>query len=172
MKEQPTPFLRGWFRTAAAAIALVLLVHYWVFTVSPIHGHSMEPALRENDWVVVNKAIYGLDRPRNGDIVVLAGDDNGYWVKRVAGEPGDRIELAGGRLYRNGQKIDEPYTGEWSGETSYGPIVVEAGSYFVLGDNRGLNASLDSRAIGPVPLDHIKGRVDWIVWPIRSAGPL
>jgi len=49
---------------------------------------------------------------RHGDIVVfLSPSERGLFVvKRIIGIPGDRIHLRGGVVYRNGQKLDEPYT--------------------------------------------------------------
>lgn len=173
MKRQST--LLDWIKTSAAAVAVALLANHFLFTVSPVEGHSMEPTLQAMEWVFVNKAVYGLKRPKNGEVIVVEAQQDGgrrkeYLVKRIAGEPGDRIEISGGMLYRNGQQVDEPYTSGWSEESSYGPVVVGEGSYFVLGDNRLKNASMDSRTFGPVPEGRIKGRVDWIVWPFREAG--
>ncbi|HZG81463.1 MAG TPA: signal peptidase I, partial [Brevibacillus sp.] len=48
----------------------------------------------------------------------------------------------------------------------FGPITVEPGSVFVMGDNR--NNSMDSRMIGPVRLDHVVGRAEVVYWPLSS----
>jgi signal peptidase I len=173
MKRQST--LPDWIKTSAAAVLIALLANHFLFTVSPVEGHSMEPTLKEKEWVFVNKAVYGLTRPKNGEVVVVEAQPEDerrkeYLVKRIAGEPGDRIEISGGKLYRNGEQVDEPYTSGWTEEPSYGPVVIGEGSYFVLGDNRLKNASMDSRTIGQVAEGRIKGRVDWIVWPFREAG--
>lgn len=163
-----------WLKTSLIAIVIALIVHHFVFTLSTVQGHSMEPTLQEKQWVFVNKAVFWFDRPRAGEIVVLkepAGGGLGeeqYLVKRIVGEPGDRIEISGGKLYRNGLLLDEPYTDTLIEDSSYGPVIVEDGHYFVMGDNRHMKASLDSRTFQAVPRKLITGRADCIVWPLRE----
>jgi signal peptidase I len=93
--------------------------------------------------------------------------------------------MTDGTLYRNGQTIEEPYVSHLSPDTdptytafkwqldylvrsahasptylpsrnNWGPLVVPADNYFVLGDNR--DNSLDSRYWGFVPDSLIRGR--------------
>lgn len=76
------------------------------------------------------------------------GAEAGF-VKRVIGLPGDRIEIRDGFVYRNGQRLKEPYTAR--ARSTFGgtvtldckELVVSQGKLFVLGDNR--TGSLDSR---------------------------
>jgi signal peptidase I len=92
--------------------------------------------------------------PRKGLARVL-------YIKRVAGVPGDRLSLRHGKLYRNGQAVDEPYTAACDDrELCHFPrtITVPAARYYLLGDNRG--ASFDSRLWGPVPRRAVLARVE------------
>jgi signal peptidase I len=75
-------------------------------------------------------------------------------IKRVIGLPGDTIEIREGSLFRNGELLEEPYLLEQNmyGQASY---QVPEDHVFVLGDNR--NNSMDSRVIGFIPIDNIKG---------------
>jgi signal peptidase I len=84
-------------------------------------------------------------------------------IKRVVGLPGDRIALVGGRVTRNGTRLSEPYVRPCSDPacTFRQPVVIPAGDYFLLGDNRG--ASDDSRFLGPVPRA-------WIIGLVKSGG--
>jgi signal peptidase I len=83
-------------------------------------------------------------------------------IKRIIAVEGDRIAIRAGRAVVNGMALEEPYVEE--GDDRMVPDMLEtqvpAGHVFVLGDNRA--HSVDSRdrvAHGPVPLDHLIGRV-------------
>jgi signal peptidase I len=116
-------------------------------------------------------------------------------VKRVIGVPGDRIHLKDGVVYRNGEALKEPYAVyassfpddfrdqfptlvysdpgvdprwwlEMHRNAQNGEVVVPAGQYFVLGDNR--NHSRDSRYWGFVPRENIVARPVVIYFSLRS----
>ncbi len=57
-----------------------------------------------------------------------------------------QIEVAGSRF---GAPTDEPTLHDW------GPLVVPAGTFFMMGDNR--DDSVDSRYYGPVPRQNVRG---------------
>src|SRR5690606_26165993 len=83
------------------------------------------------------------------------------FVKRIAGLPGDRVEIRGGVLFINGAAIHEPYLER---QVMQHPIsadmparTIPPGEFFMLGDNRG--NSNDSRFWGNVPRNHLIGQV-------------
>lgn len=165
-----------WLKTAAIAFAIVLALHLFVFNLSTVEGHSMEPTLAEKEWLFVNKMIYMIRSPKVGEIVILEDpvdvnmgiDKPELLVKRVVGLPGDQIEIYNKKLYRNGKLVNEPYVDTEIEGYDYGPHIVEQGRYFVLGDNRHAQASKDSRAFGSVPESYIKGKAEFIVWPLKQ----
>jgi signal peptidase I len=99
-----------------------------------------------------------------------ASDQN--FIKRVVGVPGDRIEIRGGHVVRNGVRQRESFIRDCGGgpDCNLGAITVPADHYFMMGDNRG--ASDDSRYWGPVPRDWIIGGAFVSYWPPKRVGLL
>ena len=128
---------------------------------------------------------------RRGDIIVFRYplDISQDYVKRVIGLPGDRIRLLNKQVYLNGKPLNEPYKIH---KTSYidsyrdnfpsvpniplpeparemlekhvvnGEVIVPAGHYFAMGDNR--DNSADSRYWGFVPAENIVGKPVLVFW--------
>ena len=92
------------------------------------------------------------------------------YIKRVVGMPGDRIAVQAGHVIRNGARVPEPFAAPCGAgsECDLEPIVIPAGHYFLMGDNRGNSA--DSRYWGPVPRDQIIGRAVATYWPPGRIG--
>ena len=94
------------------------------------------------------------------------------YIKRVIGLPGDHVQIYDGKVYINGEELDEPYLQDNvttnMGRYAYSDLIVPENCLFVLGDNR--DASTDSRAFGCIPLEKIEGTV-WIrFWPFTLFG--
>jgi signal peptidase I len=156
-----------------AGLIAILIV---VFVVQPVRveGQSMMPKLHDQDRIFVNKFIYGLrewigdEKPiKRGDIVVLLypDDPSKSYIKRVVGLPGEDVNVENGRLYINGQQIDEPYLDSeyLSADSMPGSVHVKEHHYFVLGDNR--RNSSDSRYWGLVPEKYIYGKAIFRYYP-------
>lgn len=166
------------FRIPSSSMERTLLVGDFLFVNKALYGaelpiiHTRLPAFRDpqlHDIVVFDSKL----------------DAGTKVVKRIVGMPGDTLEMRGNVLFRNGVRQHEPYAihsdslddpsdpemRRWQmdyllpgveRETyrptrgNWGPIVVPAGQYFVLGDNR--DNSLDSRYWGFVDRRVIRGR--------------
>ena len=123
----------------------------------------MTPALQMGDFVMTDAWQYIDQLPGNGDIVVYEDVTaaNTKYTKRIVGVPGDEIEIRDGALFRNGQTAVEPYlVSSLSAGPDVTPITLPPGQHYLLGDNCG--NSRDSRFHGPVDVDHILGRVEYI----------
>ena len=95
------------------------------------------------------------------------------YIKRVIGLPGDHIYVSkDGNVFRNGEKIDEPYTKDdvTSRSGTYINIEVPEDTVFVMGDNR--LESKDSRVFGCIPISKVNGYVICRVWPFNKIGKL
>ncbi len=141
------------------------------FFVEPIRvdGDSMLPTLIDGEHMVVEKLSYWTRGPARGEIIICFYP--GYTescVKRVIGLPGDAICVRNGRIYVNGEALDESsyWTGDIIGEME--PVTVGEKEVFVVGDNR--NSSKDSRApsVGCIPYNKIVGRVTAVIWPLSE----
>jgi len=157
-------------REIIETIALTLLIFITIrFVIQSYHvdGMSMEPTLNSNEYVLVNKAVYLLQQPERGDVIVFHNpkDPSVDFIKRVIGIPGDTIQVYGTRIAVNGVTLKEPYI-----SSSATPVTntwkVPLDKYFVLGDNRPV--SDDSRYWGCVPKDFIVGKAVAIYWPVSN----
>ena len=99
----------------------------------------MEPTLKDNQIVLVNKLPYHFRKPVRGEIIVFRTTQNPplYFLKRVVGLEGEQIEFKNGRLYVNGKLLNEPYV-VFNDNWNIGPIRVKKNCVFVVGDNRAM----------------------------------
>src|SRR5574340_394330 len=163
----------GWFLdlTFSVMIAVVLIV--FIYQPVKVEGTSMMPALSDQERIFINKFTYrfGAGSIDRGDMVVFwfPLDHSKSYIKRVIGVPGDRVEIDHGAGYINGRRLDEGYVPvEYRDTSSFGPITVAGGQYFVLGDHR--SSSNDSRAWGCVERKYIYGKAVFVYWPLDKMG--
>lgn len=145
---------------------------------------GMEPTLLQGDYILaapIRGQPIRLAMP-----VVYQGSDGIVRVQRIAALPGDTVEMRRKTLFINGRIRREPYVQHidpaydpvdeqmgWQEDflaraqpeyqpsrDNWGPLVVPAGEYLVLGDNR--DNSLDSRYLGFAPRERIRRRPVWI----------
>lgn len=179
-------FISQPFRIPSASMERTLLVGDFLLVNKAAYG----PA-GDFRWLLPYQKV----KPGDIVVFYFPLDPSEHVVKRVIGIPGDRIHLRNGVVYRNGQALKEPYvlrTPAWPDSfrdnfptnTYTDPgvnvqwweqmrkdergsdLVVPAGEYFVLGDNR--NDSRDSRYWGFVPQGNIVGRPFVIYFSLRE----
>jgi signal peptidase I len=135
--------LKEWGPSLLIAFVVTFLFNTYVAQAMIVPTDSMVPTIQINDRLIVEK-MKGLSDFKFGDIVVfwppIAGNTDRY-VKRLIGLPGDTIEIKEGALFRNGEKVNEPYVKDKMTYT-FAKVTVPEGHYFFLGDNR--NISYDS----------------------------
>lgn len=157
-----------------ALLAIVLILQ--VVRPTVVFEHSMEDTLMPRDYVFLFQQAYTFNEVQIGDIVVCEStllDERGVpknLIKRVIGLPGDKIEIKDDAVYRNEERLDEPYTKDGYTSGNVGPLIVPANSYFLLGDNRQVSKDSRSAAIGCVLENKIKGKVFFRLFPISNIG--
>lgn len=173
---RPTGALRvlhSWFRDLFFSVLVSFFIILFVYQPVKVEGGSMEPGLEDQERIFINKLVYRWESIDRGDIVVFRypRDPHKSFIKRVIGLPGDRVRIAFGHVYLNGELVEEAYVPEDFLDTrSYPDTVVPANSYFVLGDHRSM--SNDSRDFGPVPRSYIYGKAVFGYWPMEKLGVL
>ncbi len=152
-------------------IFVILFVISYVFSITQVVGSSMSPTLSEGQVLVLNKFIYRFRDIKREDIVSFEYVDTKYLIKRVIGLPGEKIDIVNNILYINDKAYSEDYLKEGLNYNDFhisdlGYDSVPEGMYLVLGDNR--ENSLDSREIGVIAKENIKGKISMRFWPFTK----
>ena len=172
--------LLEYLEALAVALVLAFVIRTFVVQAFKIPSGSMLDTLLIGDHLLVNKFLYGtripftdkvilsIEEPADGDVIVFEfpEDTSKDFIKRIIGAPGDVLEMKDKVVYRNGQKLDEPYVKHTdpniqARRDNFGPITVPPGKYFAMGDNR--DESYDSRFWGFVDKDKIRGKA-WVIY--------
>jgi len=127
---------------AVISIIIVIPIRIWIAQPFIVHGSSMVPNFENGDYLIVDEVSYQFRQPQRGEVIIFRypKDPSQFFIKRVAGLPGENI----------------------------GNITLANDEYFVLGDNT--LASSDSRFWGPVKSNLIIGRAILRLWPLAGLG--
>lgn len=134
-----------------------------------VRDHSMEPALRPGDRLLLDPLAYRAARPRRGDIVVIhdPAEPERLLVKRVVGTPGDFVRVT----VEGAQRMGAPTPP--GGTPPVGvleELEIPLEHLFVLSDRPA--RTRDSRQFGPVPMRSVRGQVWFRYAPSRRRGEL
>ncbi len=203
IREASEPLIVEYAKSFFPVLAFVLVLRSFLYEPFQIPSSSMVPTLQVGDYILVNKFNYGLrlpvtrtkvwstGSPDRGDVMVFYPPhaNKQYYIKRVIGLPGDRIQYRNKRLTVNGVDVPREWLAEIPGtrriqvgleeprsERSHlfqidqmrpardFSAVVRPGHYFMMGDNR--DNSSDSRVWGQVPEQDIVGEAVaiWMHW--------
>jgi len=195
--EQKTNIVREvleWIAYFASAVIIASLLQSQLFALTTVHQSSMENTLFEGHMLIMNKISYYFSEPKKGDIIVFLNGENteGFvnrykifigdvklrfrksyrmnrLIKRVIAAEGDTVDIHDGKLYINGEILEEPYIKGVTQSLSVNyPLTLKDGEFFVMGDNR--ENSSDSRSFGPIKRENIEGKAMFRVFPFTKIG--
>jgi signal peptidase I len=173
---------RRLFIIIVAILVLFYLIITYIVTPIDVDGMSMQPTLYTGNVVLVWEWPQTWARitnsqyiPKRGSVVVLqktpvSGEE---LIKRVIGLPGDTVSINNSKV----RIVNAQVPGGFDPDSApYGknlvPILgnsvttVPPGQIFVLGDNRNIGASIDSRSsIGSVQSSDIIGQAVFRIFP-------
>jgi signal peptidase I len=167
-----------WGERGFAVVGFFAVVYVLTLDVSVIASPSMQPTLQgtgidNGDHVVTEKVTRWFRRPRRWEVIAFTRDDGTKVMKRVAGMPGESVQLTTeGRLLVDGRPVEIPSSlnQKFLGYGNLGarrPVPC-GGGYYVLGDDS--KDSDDSRFNGSIDPDRVVGRAWFIVWPLSRCG--
>jgi signal peptidase I len=181
---QATRAIREIVETLLLAALIFFLVRMVVLNFR-VDGESMVPNLEDQQMLLVNRnayqffdiggsRYYPFDPPERGDIVVFdppaVEESDKPYIKRIIGLPGEHVTFGDGKVYVNGELLEEDYIKDQTlcRRREECDVIVPADQVFVLGDHR--NNSSDSRVFGPVPIGNIVGKAWLSYWPVDEIG--
>ena len=202
-KSGKKPFWRELLESLSLAFVFYLIISNYVVQAYEIPSGSMRPTLLVGDKLMVSKLNYDITllpgelrlglasidlpwpkvslaqtgSPQRGDIIVFKNPEGGPipYIKRVMALPGETVEVRGSGVFINGKRLDDAWGKYLRGGRvpGFGPVMVPADSYFVMGDNR--DHSHDSRFWhdgkgGFVPREDIIGQAMVLYWPGDDQG--
>lgn len=177
MQKQNSGSGRGWrSRNAPYIIAFTLAVVMFMLIAPEVNeGDAMSSTINDGQVLVVSKSSYAPNRdiPERGQLVILEkiisqniSDDN--IIARVAGLPGETVEIKDGRVYIDGMEyVTADGIRGASGELN---ITLGEREVFLLCDNREETADSRNDKLGPVDMKEIKGNVLFCIWPFSEFG--
>jgi len=151
----------------AISAAAVFLIRQFLAQPFLVSGASMEPNFQHGNYLIIDELTYRFRGPERGEVIVFRypNDRSTFFIKRIAGLPGEQAVVAGGRItvYKDGEAVFSE--GNTNGSID---VKLKADEYFVIGDNR--YNSFDSRNWGPVSRKDIIGVARVRVLPFNEFG--
>lgn len=159
-----------WWLLPLLAAALAVFLNLFIVLNARVPSGSMEPTIATGSLVLGDRTAYLRGAPQVGDVVFFRHESefgDKILVKRLIALPGQTFSMVDGRVYLDGELLDEPYITEFS-KDSYPETVVPEGCYIVLGDHR--TNSNDARFWGDPFLrrDELLARAMFVYFPFSE----
>ncbi len=171
--------LKEWIKDAIFAVLIAFLVLQFIMP-TVVKESSMENTLIEDDYLIVSKKAYKIfgDCER-GDVIVFQsnipyGDKgmNKLLVKRIIAIGGDTVSINGGKVYVNGEAIEEPYLKDGYTNGEVPQTTVPQGYLYCMGDNRLVSRDSRDPSVGMISETAVKGKVVLRLFPLEKFGKI
>jgi len=175
MSEKTKENVKELTRDVVIAIAIAFAIGIFIRP-TLVQETSMEPNIYPNDYLIMSKQSYTFGEMHRGDVIIFKSDletENHHkklLIKRVIGLPGDVITITGGNVWINGSRVKENYIAEGGTPGDIYNLVVPKGKLFVMGDHRVV--SIDSRKLGCINQDRVKGKAVFRLYPFNKIGAI
>lgn len=152
--------------TIAEVLAVVLLAflltHYGMETFT-VTGQNMSPTLEHGDKILINKMSYRIRSVKRNDVVLVeqrGSEHNYYSIERIIGLPGEKVQIKEGRVYIDGEKLEEKYDFPVmeNGGLAIEDVILDEDEYFVLCDNRNYGEDSRNANVGNILRENIVGK--------------
>ena len=138
-------------------ICTAVLVFGWMLVPLRLSGISMLPTYQDGTLNFANRTAYWIGEPARGDVVAIRmAGPHAFYVKRIIGMPGERIEIVAGAVTVNDEVLLEP-TVTRRAPWTLAPVTLAPGEYFVVGDNRSMK--IENHDLGRVSRRRIVGKL-------------
>lgn len=175
-------FVLDTIQAIVLALSIFIIVYLFLFQPHQVKGNSMYPNFHNGEFLLTSKISYTLGEPERGDVIVFKAPPSEpcaeiecEYIKRLIALPGDRVRVQDGKIYINGNLLNESDYLAHEVITQSGSFLVEGvervipeGYYLGIGDNRPY--SRDGREFGPIAREAIVGKAWLRYWPFGRFG--
>ena len=172
-------FILDTVQAIVLALSIFIIIYLFLFQPHQVKGSSMHPNFENGEFLLTNKISYRFEKPKRGEIIVFKAPPSEpcaeiecEYIKRVIGVPGDRVMVSDGKVYVNGQLLNETYlskdlvTGSGSFLSEGVEKVIPDGYYLPMGDNRPYSS--DSRVFGAFSLEDVIAKDTYVFYPLHE----
>lgn len=168
-------FLLDTIQTILIVASVLMVLYAFVIQPNQVSGSSMYPTFNDKEYLFSYLLDVRMDKYKRGDVVVFRSpvELEKLYIKRVIALPGDSIMIQGGKVYLNGQILDESVYLKPEVQTYGGAFLQEGvekivpdGSIVVMGDNRPYSS--DSREWGFLDKSRVVGRSVVRIFPFNK----
>lgn len=140
-------------------LGLALVLNFFVVGIVQVQGDSMLPSLSHGQKIIFQKFALNEQNLERADVILFRDDRDRDYIKRLVGLPGEYIQILNGKVYVNGEYDQQTSAYGYTHTYSKNQWLLSDDEYFVLGDNRQVDNSIDSRFFGVIKEEKIYGKM-------------